>query len=161
MIMPRPSENRDCKGFTLMELIVAMTIIAILAAIAYPSYLNQVRASRRAVAKSALLDMANRQEQYFFNHKGYAKDLTQLGYAAAVVDFDDDHMPADHDADAVYRLSVAAVDDAKACGAAPCFQLRAVPRNDQIKDVCGAFTLSSDNARGVNNLSGRPAGDCW
>lgn len=161
MIMPRPYEIRKRKGFTLVELMVAMTIIAILAAIAYPSYLNQVRASRRAVAKSALLDMANRQEQYFFNNKKYAEDLTLLGYASAVLDFDDNHVPTDHKADAVYRISVAAMDDAEACGAVPCFQLQAAPRNDQINDGCGAFILASDNGRTVNNTTGKPAGDCW
>jgi len=159
--MTHPSENRYCKGFTLMELIVAMTIIAILTAIAYPSYLNQARASKRAVAKSALLDIANRQEQYFFNNKGYAEDLTLLGYAAAVVDFDDNHTPVSDEADAVYRLSVATVDDIEACGAVSCFLLQAAPRNDQINDGCGAYTLASNNARDVNNTSGRPAGDCW
>lgn len=148
------------KGFTLMEILAVLTIIAILATIAYPSYVNQVRKSKRAVAKSALLDIANRQEQYFFSMKAYADTVNKLaGYTTYgdPVYFDKESTPTTVNTDAVYAVSVAAVDDADACGTTPCFQLQAVPQNDQAHDVCGTFTLSSKNG-----MTKEPAGgDCW
>jgi type IV pilus assembly protein PilE len=137
------------KGLTLVELLVALTIIGILTAIAYPSYLDQVRKSRRAVAKSALLDSANRQEQYFFAHRAYANALNQLpgltSYPETIL-FDKTGSPTPTPADAVYAVNEAATDD-NSCGRAPCFKLQAVPQNDQANDSCGTFTLQSDGAK--------------
>ena len=152
------------QGVTLVELVVVMAIVAILATIAYPSYMNQVRKSKRAVAKSALLDAANREEQYYFSNRGYADALNKLaGYSNATVFFDKDGSQTAVAADAVYELSVAAVDDAAACGTAPCFQLQAVPHpgNDQENDACGTFTITSSNTRDVSNTTSTPVSECW
>lgn len=53
------------RGFTLIEVLVTIVIVAILAAIAYPTYQDQVRKSRRTEAISNLLIMANLQERYY------------------------------------------------------------------------------------------------
>ena len=76
MIRFRPAAHRR-RGFTLIDIMIALVIIAILTSLAYPSYLNQVRKSKRAVAKSALLDAADRQEQFFFTHRGYADAMNK------------------------------------------------------------------------------------
>jgi len=154
LLTPNRSEVR---GFTLMEVLTVLLIIAILAMIAYPSYVNQIRKSKRAVAKSALLDAANREEQYYFDNKSYANALNLLPqYATATVLYDKDGTHPAAAADAVYALSVAAVDDASACGTSPCFKLQAVPQNDQANDTaCGTFTLTSSNAKGA------AGSDCW
>ena len=145
------------KGFTLMEVLTALLIIAILATVAYPSYVNQIRKSKRVVAKSALLDAANREEEYYFNNKSYANALNLLPqYATSTVLFNNDGSQPAAAADAVYALSVAAVDDPVACGTTPCFKLQAVPQNDQANDTaCGTFTLTSSNTKGAAGT------DCW
>jgi len=151
------------KGITLLELITVITIIGILASIAYPSYLNQIRKSKRAVAMSALLDTANRQEQYFFDNRVYADAMNKLtGYTSLMppILFDKDSSPTTVGGDALYAVSVAAVDVA-ACGTAPCFKLQAVPQNDQANDACGTFTITSSNARDVSNTTSTPASQCW
>jgi type IV pilus assembly protein PilE len=59
------------QGFTLIELLVALTIIAILAATATPVYLESVRKARRAEARSAVMEIMQRQERYFSQHGTY------------------------------------------------------------------------------------------
>lgn len=63
------------KGFTLIELMIVVTIVGILAAIAYPSYQNQVRQTRRTDAQIALNEIANLQEKFYSNCSGYATAL--------------------------------------------------------------------------------------
>ncbi len=52
-------------GFTLIELMITVVIVAIIATFAYPSYQNSVRKSRRSDAKIALIDYASRLERCF------------------------------------------------------------------------------------------------
>ena len=66
------------RGFTLIELMVAVTIVAIVATIAYPSYTAQMVKSRRSSAEAVLLDIAQRQQQYLLDVRGYAPDVTTL-----------------------------------------------------------------------------------
>ena len=66
-------------GFTLLELMIAVVIVAILAAVAYPSFQSYVGRAYRAEAHSALHRLANLQEQYFLDQRQYAADLTVLG----------------------------------------------------------------------------------
>jgi len=59
-------------GFTLIELMITVAIIAILAGVAYPSYRNQVMRSNRSEAKNALLQLQLAQEKYFLQFGRYA-----------------------------------------------------------------------------------------
>ena len=61
-------------GFTLIELMVACAIVAVLAMVAYPSYTSHLKKGRRASAQAALLDIAQRQKQYFVDTRSYAVD---------------------------------------------------------------------------------------
>ena len=56
-------------GFTLIELMIVVAIIAILAGIAYPSYMDQVRKGNRAKAQAFLMDVAQRQQSYLMVHR--------------------------------------------------------------------------------------------
>ncbi len=70
-------------GFTLVELMIVVAIATILFAIAVPSYMSQVRQSRRTEAKTALLDLAGREESFLStNGSAYTNVATTLGYSA-------------------------------------------------------------------------------
>lgn len=70
---------RTRQGITLIELLVAVAIVGILAAIAYPSYIQYTVKSKRAAAESFIMGVANRQEQYMLNARQYATTLAALG----------------------------------------------------------------------------------
>src|ERR1700728_858913 len=69
-------------GFTLIELMVVVAVASILVAIAVPTYQNQIRHSRRTDAKTALLDMAVRQEKYLTLGNTYTATAANVGYSA-------------------------------------------------------------------------------
>jgi type IV pilus assembly protein PilE len=69
-------------GFTLIELMIVVAVASILVAIAVPTYQSQIRHSRRTDAKTALLDMAVRQEKFLTLSNTYTTTATNLGYAS-------------------------------------------------------------------------------
>lgn len=66
-------------GFSLIEVMVAVAIVAILASIAIPSYRQYVIRSHRRAAQTSMVDIANRQQQYFAANRAYVNKAT-LGY---------------------------------------------------------------------------------
>ncbi|MEP7280560.1 MAG: type IV pilin protein [Rubrivivax sp.] len=70
------------RGFTLIELMVAVLVLGVLAALAYPSFLDALRRGRRAEAMTALAGVQQAQERWRSDHAGYGLDLAALGQAA-------------------------------------------------------------------------------
>ena len=68
---------RRRQGFTLIEVMITVAIIAILSAIAYPSYQQYIRRGKRAAAQSQMLDIASREQQFLLANRAYA-DTTAL-----------------------------------------------------------------------------------
>lgn len=71
--------DRRLKGFTLIELIIAMVIVGILAAIAFPSYIRSVRKGNRTDAHTALTRVAGNLERFFATNGVYTTDTAVLG----------------------------------------------------------------------------------
>ncbi|MEI2430836.1 type IV pilin protein [Lysobacter yananisis] len=133
-------------GFTLIELMIAVAIVGILAAIAYPAYDDSVRKGRRAQAKADLVELAQRAERFYTLNNTYA------GFWGSVPSGD---KRSPRTGNAFYLLERSSGDtDANA------FTLSATPTGAQVADSgCGTLSI---NQAGVRSISGsmEPA-RCW
>ena len=71
---PAPHSRRTGFGFTLIELMITVAVMAILAAIAYPSYMDQVSKTRRGDAKAALTELSLFMERFYTENNRYDQD---------------------------------------------------------------------------------------
>lgn len=140
------------RGFTLIELMIVVVVVAILAAIAFPSYREYVLRSNRAVAKSMLTQVADRQEQFYVSNKRYSDDLEELGFAADPLFVDrSGNQAATDGGNAIYQVTLARPTNMT-------FTVQAAVRNTQVKDTkCTGFTI---NQAGQRTATGT-ASDCW
>lgn len=136
-------------GFTLIELMIVVVIASILIAIAVPSYIEKVRKSRRTEAKTALLDLAGREERFYNTNNTYSNTPSDLGYGATAAAFP---MTV---GSGYYQVSVAFT--APAANVPGSYTITAVPiTTDQLKDTqCLFFTLTNTGAQTATNAS------CW
>jgi type IV pilus assembly protein PilE len=132
---------------------VVVAIIAILAAVGYPSYTDYVTRSHRQAGKNWLYTVADRQEQFFQDNKQYAPNLTALGFGADAFALDDDGQITDL-ADPDRKYVVILVNTT-----ATTYTALAVPVLKQFENdaQCGALTLTHRGEQGVTGV----ADNCW
>lgn len=85
------ASRRAQGGFTLVELMVTMAVVAILGTIGYTAYVEQVAKSRRVAARALVMDVMQHEERYYTENNTYTADLTALGYAATLHTDRDSH----------------------------------------------------------------------
>ena len=75
--------KRKRNGYSLMELMVALAIVAVLVSIAVPTYRGYMVRSYRRAAQTSMVDISNREQQFFAANRAYA-DKATLGYTVPV-----------------------------------------------------------------------------
>ena len=117
-------------GFSLIELLMAVAIVGILAAIAFPSYQEQIRRGHRAAAQSEMLDIANKQAQFLLVNRAYASKaaLTASGYS----------LPSDVSDRYTYAITIGA-------GTVPSYTITFTATGSQAAD--GNLTLDSSGTK--------------
>ena len=146
-LLPVPSS----KGFTLVELMIVIVIVAILAAIAIPGYTSQIRKSRRTEARNALLDAAAREERFFATNNYYSIATSDLGYGAGP-------WPVKVGS-SYYNLGAACT--LNAAGHCIDYALTATAISPQDKDTaCATFTLNQTGSQGFTGTAATAA-TCW
>ena len=150
------------KGFTLIELVVAMVIAAILAAIAIPAYSNYVRKARRAEAKTALLDLASLEERYFSTQNIYSASWSDLGYSGA--SGSSISVGSNYYTVATPTIVLAVPPTATSVGSPASFSFTATAAvGDQFKDTqCRTFIVTSGGGQSAADSSGNDnTQTCW
>jgi type IV pilus assembly protein PilE len=153
------SRKHRSSGFSLMELMITVALIAMLATLAVSSYSSQIQKSRRTEAKSALLDLAGREERLFSTTNAYTNVEAFLGYAAAGVTTVMTAMPYGN---GYYTLTAAVPDAVNQPGVASSYLLTATPvagKSQASDTACGSFTLNQLGVQAVTGTS--TAATCW
>ena len=129
------------RGFTLIELMIVVAVVAILAAIALPSYNDSVRKSRRGQAKADMLEIVQMLE------RRYTTNRTYVGIDISGID------QSPREGTARYTLTLDPL-------TATTYTLTAVPQGGQANDTrCGTLTI---NQLGVKTISGSTSvEECW
>jgi len=131
-IQLRVGRRGRARGMTLIELLITMAVVAILAAIAFPSYALFMKKSRRGDAEATLMDIAQREQQYLLDTRAYAPDVVTLNTS----------IPADVSAYYTIQICQTTAPCAAPGGAPPTFAIIATPIAGSPQ--AGDFTLTLD-----------------
>ena len=140
-------------GVTLIELMIVIVIIAIIASAAYPLYTQYVVRAKRSVGTTMLLQVADRQQQYFMDHKRYASSLESLGFTSNPFMMNDQGaLVVDSDPNRIYGISLSDT-------TATTFTATAEPQENQAdKDTkCASLTLTHTGEKGQSGSGTK----CW
>lgn len=132
------------KGFTLIELMIVVAIVAILAAVVYPSYQSAVTKTKRAEARAALMQVMQQQERYYSQNSTYAAFSKTTPGGFKIYSGDGAASP--------YELSGAACANDTILN---CVQLTATPIGSFTDAKCGNLGISSTGVKSPTTTG------CW
>lgn len=156
MFTPQKLRQKRTAGFTLIELMIVVAIVGILAAIAYPSYIDSVRKGRRAEGRAAIANLLQQQERFFTQNNRY-QDFLSSAVPATFKGYSGENGPAA----ANYLLA------AQACaaiggvvpGLRDCIDIVATPQTGVFSDP--DVTSLSTNSMGLRSCTGANQSRCW
>jgi len=144
-LLPHSISDRRSTGFTLIELMIAIAIVALLVGIAIPSYTEYVVRSNRAEGKTILMEAAQALERCYSRFGAYNNsNCTSIFPLTSENEW--------------YVVSQPGANNIGANS----FSLEAVPQGTQESrdKKCGTLTLDHVGRRGVEDAEGT-ASDCW
>ena len=120
---------------------IAVAVLGILAAVAYPSYVDSVRKSRRSDAQASLMEAAQKLEAHRARHATYTVALADAKISAT--------SPEGH-----YTITIAG------CPISSCYSLTATPTGAQAEDSVQGFRLDSTGKKELSQ-DGSSWSDGW
>jgi type IV pilus assembly protein PilE len=141
--------RRSVRGFTLIEVMAAVAVIGVLVAIAYPSYLGQVRKSNRSAAQQFMADVASREQQMLLDLRSYVAVAATANFPnAPTAGSPGLNLVVPTNAQVNYDFAVAAPAPT-ASAPLPTFTVTATPKGQQSVD--GNLTLDSAGVKAPAN----------
>lgn len=136
-------------GVTLIELLIVVMIIAVLAAIAVPTYSSYIGRTRRVAAEGCLMQLSSFMERYYTTNLSYAQDTSGTAITLPTLDC---MQPSQTGNDYTYAFGAS-----QPTGNTYTFQ--ATPSTVQQKRdaKCGTLTVSQTGTRTASGT----ATDCW
>ena len=156
----KKSYKKTLSGFTLIEVMITIVVVAILMSIALPSYRSTVLKAKRSAAKTILFTIASKQETFRIDNKTYADTFAKLGFDASLSDatkklyVDDQNNVSTTSAGSVYEVVINS-------GTVNTFLVTATTTSNTSQDDdsrCVSFTIDHLNNK---TATGTDAANCW
>jgi type IV pilus assembly protein PilE len=147
-------QRRPHRGFTLIQVIVALAVIAILAGIAFPSYQEAVRKGKRAEGRAALYQIILQEERFYSQRNSY------IAFSSASTGADEKQFKwfsGNAPSTSAYEISAEACENDSIQN---CVRLVAKPGTAKVDSnfddpVCGELSLTSAGEKKANRE------ECW
>lgn len=150
-------------GFTLIELMIVVAIMALLAGIAYPIYTDQITRSNRSAATGALLEIAQRQEGFYADNNRYAPTLDELignNIGSRFVKDGSSYYAGEGGDVKVYALSLDSENFQRGYTASATPIGLQLTRETEM-GICHTFTYNSAGRKGIEGTGSGSISDCW
>jgi type IV pilus assembly protein PilE len=140
---------------------ITVVIAAILVSIAIPAYTSQIRKSRRTEARSAVLDLASREERFLSTNNTYSNNPMALGYSTVATDTWAS-IGAIGSGYYTINVTVTAADLTKTPPGLPGYSIIATTTGMQATDdQCASFSIDQTGKQTATGSGTNPTADCW